>query len=194
MQPSQTCCSGFSVRCFTPGTKVSFRNFLPTTIVTKWRMDQKGSSSFHVNFNQTLIVKIVTRELSDGILPPGRCMTRSWQRWPPSSSIQCKTLVGRPEMLVRQASTNFPLGENPLCQPWSIHTQGLRCFHRAYWSSSEKFDKLIVKAREGGANSVGVWMQRRENIWIQLLQMQQRLEDEEMLEIGEQNDGLKRNL
>ena len=179
---------GFSVRCFTPSTKGSFRNFLFTTIVTRWRMDQKGSSSFHVNINQTLIVKIVTRELSDRILPP------SFQRWPPSSSFWCKTPVGRPEMLVSQASTNFPLGENPLCQPWSIHTQGLRCFHRAHWSSSEKFDKLIVKAREGGANSVGVWMQRRENIWIQLLQMHQRLEDEEMLEIGEQNDGLKRNL
>ena len=66
MQPSQTCCSGFSVRCFTPGTKVSFRNFLPTTIVTKWRMDQKGSSTFHVNFNQTLIVNIVIASFLQG--------------------------------------------------------------------------------------------------------------------------------
>ena len=36
---------GFSVRCFTPSTKVSFRNFLFTTIVTRWRMDLHRSMS-----------------------------------------------------------------------------------------------------------------------------------------------------
>ena len=171
MQPSQTSCSGFSVRCFTPGTKVSFRNFLLTTIVTKWRMDQKGSSTFHINFNQTLIVKIVIASFLQGDVwhvlgnaDHPRHLSNAKLRL---ADQKCWSVKRRPTFLWgRIHFVNGDLFTHRACVVFIEH-----------WSCSETFDKLIVKAREGGANSVGVWMQRRENIWIQLLQMHQRLED-----------------